>query len=145
MEKRINQRLLHYWEEIRGARRFPQEEDINPDELEDIWEDMFLIQVTPGHTREQDYHYSYMGQHLIDAFGENMAGEDVCEALLSTQRETIIRDLNKVVENTRPILQEGVFENVHHVKIKYRRILCPLGPEEGPVNFIIGAMRWTAV
>jgi hypothetical protein len=145
MEKRVNQRLLHYWEEQRGARRFPAETDINPDELEDIWDDMFLLQVSPDPEREQDYHYSYMGQHLIDAFGENMTGEDVCEALLSTYRETIIRDLNKVVENSRPILQEGAFENVHHMRIKYRRILCPLGPTDETVDHIIGAMRWMAV
>lgn len=142
MEKRVNQRLLHYWEDIRGKRRFPAEQDIDPEALEDIWDDMFLIQVRKNGEKIHGFQYSYMGHNLIKAYGANMTGQDIYDALISTQRDTLIHDLNKVMENQRPLLQEGSFENIHHLMIKYRRILCPLGEKDSQVDFIIGAMRW---
>lgn len=140
-EKRVNYILQNYWNALRGDRPYPSEQEIDPDALAEIWDSVFLIQVKPQ-LHASGFRYSYMGKSLIDAYGDNFTGRDVHEALLETSRDPIIEDIVTVIESGKPTVHEAEFENVHRHCIKFRRIVCPLGPTEKTVDFLIGAMRW---
>ena len=45
LERRLSLRLLAYWERARGMRLMPQESDIHANNLSDIWDDCFILQI----------------------------------------------------------------------------------------------------
>lgn len=143
-EQRITQRILDYWTSLKGDRPYPSERDIDPEAIPDLWDHMFLMHTRSANSRS-GFRYAYMGGALIRAYGENLAGLDVYDALLNTSRDTIIEDVVKTIHTRAPLVQEAEFDNVHHVRIKYRRILCPLGPTPETIDYLIGGMRWQAV
>lgn len=141
-EQRVTSLLLEYWEKLRGKRAYPAEAEISPDDLKHIWNHIFLLRVSHGSGGNYSFRYEYMGESLIKAYGDNLTGMDVYDALLSTSRDTIIEDVLKTIKNRKPYEQDAEFDNVNRVRIKYRRLLCPLGPDDKSINYIIGAMRW---
>ena len=137
-EKRITERLKNYWEEKRGSNPYPTESQINSSELEDIWDDCFLIEYENGKFR-----YSFLGTSIIEAYGDNMEGEEIVEDLLYPETPDISAMFQEVLDTKDVIYYDGAFINKNNMDIKFRKILLPLG-ENGKINYIIGGMRWKA-
>lgn len=141
-EQRVTSILLEYWNRLRGSRPYPSESELSPDDLKEIWDHVFLLRVGGGETGGYNFRYEYMGESLIRAYGDNLTGIDVYDALLSTSRDTIVEDVLKTIKSRAPHQQDAEFDNVNQVRIKYRRLLCPLGTDDGRINYIVGVMRW---
>ncbi len=118
---------------------------MNPKELADIWPYVFLIRVAPEKDGGSGFAFDYMGDALIEAYGDNMVGRDIYDSLLSTRRDPIVEDIIRVLRSKKPQLQEGEFENAKKMLIKFRRALFPLGPEGETIDYVIGSMTWKAV
>ena len=142
-EKRANHHLLRYWKSLCGDRAYPSEKEIDLEALGEIADHVFLLHTNVSNARS-GFRYGAMGASLIRAYGDNFSGQDVYDALLCTRRDTIVEDILRVLATKAPVTQEAVFENSQQVQIKYRRILCPLGPDPNTIDYIIGAMRWRA-
>ena len=140
-EYRYHQRLQKYWEELKGDRPFPMESEINPDDLEDIWPSCFLISIDDV-TRRVGYRYSYLGEELVEAYGDDSNSPDVCMKLLSTASAPMVKKFDEVVNNQMPVIDESEFVNLKHLNIRYRTCMLPLRPRPGEVSHIIGCMRW---
>ena len=139
--RRINERLIEYWKTLKGDRPYPSEQDIDPDAIADIWDDCFLIQIK--HNDDiHGFHYSYLGPSLIEAYGDNLTGQDVYETLISTYTDTIVQSIQRVLETRAPIHIDSEFVNTRNITIKYRSCLLPLGPDNAMIDFVIGGMRW---
>lgn len=142
MERRISLRLLGYWEKLRGRRAMPVEQDINPDDIQDLWEDCLLVHVhdLDKDPDKNDYIYSYMGQSILEVHGDVLpaGGKGSLSALNSVQ---LLRGCNTVVQTGRPLLEEGEFRNYRNHLVKYRLCLLPLGEGEA-VQAIFGGMRF---
>lgn len=128
-ERRITLRLLAYWERLRDGRAMPAESEIDPGSLSDVWDYCFLF-----HTRDlgkADHGYTYLGENLSGWLGDANAFN--------------IRKLRagypKVMETTKPVLEEGEFEGPGGQLVKYRQCLLPLG-ENGQVLAILGGVRF---
>lgn len=138
-EYRYNQRLQKYWDKLRGERPFPSESEINPDDLKDIWGSCFLISIDDV-TRRLGYRYSYLGEELIEAFGDDANDPEVAMRLLSTGDTP--KKFDEVIKTQKPVLDESEFMNLKHLHIRYRACLLPLGYKDGEVSHILGCMRW---
>ena len=70
--KRGHERLISYWEALKGDRAFPEETDIDTEAISDLWESCFLLNTQ----KEGDggYHYEFMGPSLIEAYGADLNG-----------------------------------------------------------------------
>lgn len=134
--------LLDYWEALRGHRPFPRESEIDPEQLTEIWESCFLIS-NDDVTRRVGYRYSFLGQDLLGAFGDDITNHDAALRLLSTARVPNARKFDEVLMEKHPVTDEATFINLMGMNIRYRACLLPLGTEDG-VTHIIGCMRWKA-
>lgn len=140
-ELRYHSRLRQYWEEMRGKRLFPQENDINPDDLMDIWDSCFLISIDDV-THRLGYRYSYMGENLIEAYGNGGEDASVCSSLVSTDQTPMVRKFDEAVRTKQPVTDESEFVNMNNMHIRYRSCILPLGNPAGVVTHLLGCMRW---
>lgn len=139
IERRITLRLLAYWEKLRGDRPMPREEDINPDDIADLWDSCFLIHVKD--LIQQDYNYTYLGQAIIDAYTSGFSADDPNEGLVSPNAGKLAHSYARVIATMKPVLEEGEFKNAHNDTVKYRQCLLPLG-DDGEIKAIFGGMRF---
>lgn len=125
IERRLGLRLLAYWEKRRQLRAMPQEADILPEDLNDFWNDCFMVSLSGP---DGVYNLRYRGARidaqwpLADAFAASVA---------------IVKD--KCI----PLLEEGAFRNSRGEIVKYRQCLLPLG-DEATVTAIFGGVRFKA-
>ena len=140
-EHRFHQRLYKYWDSLREGRIFPSENQIDSDEIADIWPSCFLISIDDV-TRRLGYRYSYLGNALIEAYGDDSNNPDVAHQLLSTADAPMVKMYDEVCKHKKPAIDESEFINLKNLKIKYRTSLLPLGNSDGAVSHILGCMRW---
>ena len=143
--KRVNERLVNYWAELCKAGELPDEADISPEALGDIWEDCFLIHLTDFDEQTEMYRYTYLGQHLIEAFGEDLTAHSVSEELIDPASHAMVGHLKHMVQTCQPVEIEAQFTNKHQMVVKYRGCVVPLAHEgEEGVAYALGAMKWKA-
>jgi hypothetical protein len=141
-ERRINRKLVSYWEGIRGARDLPEEADVDIAALADIWEHCFLLEVADVKgTKGHNCRFSYLGQAIIEAYGDDLTGRNIYDSLLATNNPEFLEKLDKVLASKMPIVEENTFMNLKNLTIHYRQCFLPLG-KEGKVTHVLGGMRW---
>jgi hypothetical protein len=139
-ESRAGFILRDYWDGLRLNRPYPTENEIDPDDIDSIWDSCFLISIDDV-TRRMGYRYSYLGKKLIEAYGDDDGNPDIVTQLLSTRSQRIKDNFDEVLHSQKPLVDEAEFVNLKHMNIKYRISLFPLGDSTG-VTHIIGCMRW---
>lgn len=138
VERRITLRLMAYWEKMRKLNSMPTEADIDPDDLQDLWDYCFLIHVKD--LDKPDYNYTYLGKAIQEAYQGALAGDEGAD-IASPNADKLAHSYNKVIETRSPLLEEGEFLNMHNDVVKYRQCLLPLG-EGDKVDAIFGGMRF---
>lgn len=139
--KRINEQLLGYWEQKKGSRQYPMESDINPDEIENIWESCFLVQIE----EDGSYRYTYLGHSLIEAYGDDLNNKEVCEKLIYPTSMSLTHKFDEVRSEMRPVIEDSEFTNTRGMLIKFRSCMLPLGKSGvNGVAYILGGMKWKA-
>jgi hypothetical protein len=142
-ESRHHERLLRYWEQLRGQRPFPSEHEISPEALGPVWRSCFLISLDDV-TRRMGYRYTYLGQELVEAYGTDMQNPDVAGKLLFEPGSPMSRRFDQVVREQKPVSDDGHFVNLNKLHIRYRACMLPLGNDKRGVTHILGCMRWKA-
>ena len=141
-ERRISERLLSLWEELRGDREIPQESDLDIQLLSDYWESCFMVEIT-NRGDERDYKYSYLGSSIIDAYGDDLTGKEVYNHLIAPYTQMLLLKFETVVGDLATVTDESEFMNLKGDMIRYRQCLVPLGSADGRVGFILGTMTWS--
>ena len=142
-EYRHHQQLQKYWEKLRGNRPFPTESEINPEDIAEIWPSCFLVSVNDLNNG-LGYRYSYLGDEMIEAYGEDTYNPDIVNKLVTTTSSPMIKKFDEVVKTQKAVVDESEFTNLKKLKIRYRTCMLPLAAPDGKVGFIIGCMRWKA-
>ena len=137
---RIHERLEEYWNSIRGDRRMPEESDVSPESISDIWPNCFLVDV-----RNSGYEYDYLGERILDAYGDDLRGRAICESIVYPHPPKLMETFREVSSKISPVHVEEVFTNAQGVEIKYRSCVLPLTQKGGlEVAFLLGGMKWKA-
>lgn len=143
LHHRCHDELLEYWKRLCNGRQFPHESEIDPDEIADIWDYCFLISLDDV-VKRIGYRYSYMGTKLVEAFGDDVGNPDMALRLLSSTKVPNIKKIEEVLNKKHPAIDDGEFQNSHHMNVRYRTCIVPLGYEDGQVSHLFGVMRWKA-
>lgn len=61
--KRNHEQLVAYWHRIKGLSLYPTESQVNPDDLKDQWNNMFLLEV--DQEQRGNFRYQYVGCWLV--------------------------------------------------------------------------------
>jgi len=139
MERRLTLRLLTYWDDLRGDRPMPRENEIDPEVIADLWDNCFLIQVRD--IVKSDYNYTYLGSAIRDAYTGGFAGEREPTPLVSPNASKLEMHYAKVIATCKPVLEEGEFPNLSGDIVKFRQCMLPLG-SGNEVESIFGGMRF---
>lgn len=139
---RRHERLTRYWQNLKGAERFPAESKIDPAAIADMWDYCFLITVKHD-GRSEGYRYSYLGAALLEAYGYDQSETGVFETLVDPHSRTFIPKLDEVCRTGEAISADGRFTNADNIEIRYRCCLLPLfGEKPDEIAFILGTMDW---
>ena len=137
-ERRITVRLLAYWEKLRRDRPMPAEEDIDPDHIEELWENCFLVHVAD--IDKPDYNYTYLGKAIDEAYRGHLS-EAEASGLVCPQAVWLKEHYLQIIDTHKPIVEEGEFINLNNDIVKFRQCFLPLGDSD-EVKAIFGGMRY---
>lgn len=135
-EARITAIIIDHWEQVRGDRRFPSQQDLDPNYLEPYLDSCFLIKVEElMHTGK--HNYVYIGKNILEAYGSSAthAQNEGVDPLSHKDK------FEEVLKRRLPVLDEGEFMNQDGRIVRYRQCLVPLG-NNGVVESIFGGMRF---
>jgi|GEM_PF-1902186 len=139
--KRHHEQLVAYWHRIKGLSLYPTESQVNPNELQDQWDNMFLLEVDQA--QQGNFRYQYVGPSLIEAYGIDPTGKTHNSRDIPDMRSMLERSA-KVATNGEVCMDESWFLNNKSQKIMYRCSLVPLcsPSDRANVHFILGLMSW---
>lgn len=140
VEQRIIFLLFGYWEKLRRdlGKLLPSESDIDPDDIEGLWDYCFLVQTRD--MQKDDYNYTYLGSAILEAYKAGLSQDNPC-GLVSPNANRLALNYSRLLETKQPILEDGEFRNVRNQLVKYRQCLLPLGYRD-EVDAIFGGMRF---
>src|SRR5688572_15590669 len=77
VERRLTIRMLAYWEKLRGFNEMPQQHDLKPEDIGDLWTDCFIAVARP----QCQYDYPYIGDNISDTARACLLQEEACDLL----------------------------------------------------------------
>ena len=139
-ERRLGLRLLRYWQEKRGLRVLPIENDIDPEELGKDWDFCFLLQ-SRDVANIEDYNFTYLGSKIMKAYFDKGIDEHN-QFMVGPNAFRLSKHFTQVLETNAPVLDEGEFETVQGRRVLYRQVLLPLGSMDKGIEAIFGGMNY---
>lgn len=142
LERRITHRLVNYWQEIKGDHVLPPESAIDSDDIPDLWDNCFIIQINSDNLMEdRAYGYSYVGRALLDMLipEEDGIGEGNLATLMPDRLMAIYSEM---LMTRLPVVDEVEEFSLKGRVIKYRQCLLPIGNSDGRISAIFGGVRY---
>ena len=124
LERRLIIRLLSYWEEKCNGRPILPEQEVDRDELQDVWDDCFLIRLSD--TAGNQFRVIYHGTNLPPFWPDH--------AVLAPK-------VKAIVEKRIHLMEDAEITDASGTLLKYRQCLLPLGEGE-QVTAILGGARF---
>lgn len=142
-ERRLTLRLLRYWQECRGLRDMPIENDIDPEHLGADWDFCFLLQ-SRDVANVQDYNFTYLGEKILNAYFDK-ALDAHNQVMVGPNAYRLSTHFARVLETTALVVDEGEFMTLAGRRVLYRQVLLPLGEPNKGVEAIFGGMNYKIV
>jgi hypothetical protein len=139
VERRANSRCLRYWQELAGSRRFPSRGDISAATAGDLWDHMFIVEVTPI---PADYRFVMAGTVLQTALGRDPTNEKVSTALPGGMGTRTLFLHQAAVGLKGPVDDAAKWTRDDGTELLYRSILLPLSDDGETVNALLGAFSF---
>ncbi|UAT43052.1 PAS domain-containing protein [Anaplasmataceae bacterium AB001_6] len=140
-ERRIINRLRDYWNKVRKDRLYPSIDDIDLEELSDIWDDYgFLIKINYSDKKGMtDYQLTHIGKKIVDLHKEHNFEYNI--PIISEDLEGIVSYIESVIDSKDSVIDESEAETMEYV-LKFRQCFLPLGKNDNKVDQIIGAFNY---
>lgn len=142
VERRANSRAMKLWKEIAAPRRFPARSQITAESAGDLWDNLFIVEVTPA---ADQYKFAYAGAVMIAALGRDPIGETVASAIPGGMGTRTLFFHQAAVGLKGPVDDAGAWTRADGTQILYRSILLPLSDDQQTVNYLLGAFSYRPV
>jgi len=140
-DRRLTNRLMAFWSEVKGEDPLPSDYDICSKILSDIWPS--CVKVTRKEIEKgRDYSYEYIGDDIINAYKFAKLIEKEVPFLISDRADKLTGEYAKIFASKKPFINEGEFINSKGKTVKYRQCLLPFGDPDDNVGTIFGGMRY---
>lgn len=140
---RLTNRLLSYWNEVRGIRTMPEENDIDPDMLGTDWNYCFLLQ-SRDVANVKDYNFTYLGERIIRAYFDTNI-DQFNQFLVGPNAHCLSGVFERVIRSGAPVYDEGEFKTVQGRTVLYRQCALPLGNPDKGVEAVFGGMNYKVI
>ncbi len=132
-QKRLIWQLLDYWERKRRDRDFPALDDIDPDEIAELWPYCFILDIE--NFRDVPY-FHYLGPKLARYSGVFLSGRhDWSRTLL----KKAVCHYQEALTRRAPVLVEEDLTQYDNKSLLFRSVLLPLSDDGTTINFLFGA------
>lgn len=138
-ERRQCLQFVYYWDELRGERMMPAEDDIDTEHevIREVWDHCFIVQV--GDLANEKLRYTYLGPAIVDAYQHQLSSREGAQ-MVSLNASKLISAYRQVMATRRPIIHNGEYNEGHDDIIKFRQCLLPFGNDQ--VDVIFGHMTY---
>lgn len=140
-ERRLNIRVFEYWDSLLDGRDFPSVADLEPAALEPFRDHSLLIDFTAGYDNPK---LRFIGKALRVESGIDTSDLDPTQVPRGTMLSRLTDHYLEILANRAPIGFEAEFTSARGQLMLYRGILLPLSDDGETINFIYGAVSWTA-
>ncbi len=138
VERRLNMRLLKYWQGLRRESSYPSMGDFSFDAVTDFKPHAFIIELEDG---TGDAVFRYVGASLAGDCGKDLMSKPVSEVPRHTLLTQVTDHYLQVLANQAPIAFEAEFENATGDDILYRSIMLPFSEDGETIDTIVGAIN----
>ncbi len=138
IERRLNIRLLGYWQELRGERPFPTIGDFRRDVIADFQQFGFVLEFDSGVI---DPVFRYVGSALTRDCGKELVGAKVSDVPRHTLLTQVADHYLQVLANQAPIAFEAEFTNATDQEVMYRSIMLPFSTDGETIDHLAGAIN----
>ncbi len=169
-DKRLTLRLTEYWNSLRGDALLPEWERFDNSEFADIWQQCCDWRVDTGEGNTVVFTYDHVGESVKEKVSKDLTGKkfttssrilpgapvtkNIVGAILAEQLFTndfkgfpaasIVKRIDRVLNNLVPVMDEGRFENDAHKTVRYRSCMLPFGDASGKVQRLVLGLSWKA-
>jgi hypothetical protein len=140
-EQRLAGRALTYWEELRGARRFPSRADFERTAPPFDRSHVFLVRVSDDELSDEVVE---AGTAVDRALGLRSVGRKIVDVLPSAT-DLGLSFCRAAAQMRKPVADVGRFTNTEGREVYYRSILLPLSDDQIEVNYVLGVFSFKFV
>lgn len=139
-ERRINMRLMGYWQTLRGSGTHVPVEQFDPAAISDLWTHCFVIEPADN-AKEASF------RHIGDKIASDSKVDTDARKMSDVPDNTLLglatRLTSEVLRINYPVVDSGEFEDSDGRRRLYRSILVPFSDKAGAVALLVGAARCT--
>jgi hypothetical protein len=132
-ERRMVGRLLAYWHERKGERRFPRLTDIEPDTVGNDWRWAYILDTAGGHPFPN---FVYLGPSLCRYAGVFLGGK---REWATTLLDKATSQLDRVLAEGHPRVLDDEVRRYDGARLMFRAVLLPLSDDGITINYVLGA------
>lgn len=140
-ERRVVDRMLARWDDLRQGRTFPSRADIARAGTGELECHLFLVAVCD---EEADDEVIESGSAFRDALSVDPVGRRVVE-ILPSSTERGLSFCRTAARLKKPIMDVGYFTNPRGEEILYRSIILPLSDDQENINYLVGTFSYKKV
>ena len=139
-ERRINMRLMGYWQALRGSDPHVPVERFDPSAISDLWAHCFVIDPADeaGEAR-----FRHIGDKIASESSVGTEARKVSDVPGNTPLGLASSLTSEVLRINYPVVDSGEFEDNQGRRRLYRSILVPFIDEAGAISLLVGAARCT--
>lgn len=137
-EQRLAGRALAFWEELRGARRFPSRADFDRSTPPFDRGHVFIVKMNEDEMSDE---ITEAGQAVDLALGLQSAGRKIIDVLPSAT-DLGLSFCRAAAQMRKPVADVGRFTNAHGRNVYYRSILLPMSDDQIEVNYVLGVFSF---
>ena len=139
-ERRINMRLMGYWQALRGSSSQAPVERFDPAAISDLWTHCFVIEPADD---TKDASFRHIGEKIASESRVDTGAHKVSEVPDGTLLGLAIRLTSEVQRINYPVVDSGEFQDSEGRRRLYRSILVPFCDKAGVIALLVGAARCT--
>jgi hypothetical protein len=137
MKHPSTRQLFDYWCEIRGDRRAPERNEVEPGPIRRILADTFIL------GSERDYRFRIAGTRICAAFGRELRGESFVDLWEGQSRREVQELLGSVAAETIGLVASASALNDDGCKLEFEWLALPLSQRLATDARVVGVLAPT--
>jgi hypothetical protein len=137
-ERRLNMRLMAYWQDLRGTSSHARVDRFDPDKIADLWPHCFSVAPARNPDRATLVHVGTAIAADSGLITDDLVVSDVPADTLLGKALHLVPEVLKLKY---PVVDSGDFKDHLDRPSLYRSILLPLSDAEGKVCLLVGGAR----
>lgn len=131
--------VMNHWLDVRGNRRMPKREDLDPMAMPNALSFVWLCDYEPDRTY---FTYRLAGEHINNLFGFSLRGRELAEIVAPERLQAIRERYRRVVTTPAIVYNDGrVYANQGR-NYEGERLILPLGMGPDAVGGLLGVTYW---